>query len=106
MEYRKRIIDEQLSNALLVCGAVLIEGPRACGKTATAMQFAGSRANLDTDGDQRLIAENAPDVFLQGATPRLIDECQIVKSIWNHVRREVDNRQAVGQFILTGSAQK
>lgn len=105
MEYRKRIVDEQLSNALLVCGAVLIEGPRACGKTATAMQFAGSSANLDTDGDQRLIAENAPDVFLQGATPRLIDEWQIVKPIWNHIRREVDNRQAVGQFILTGSAQ-
>ncbi len=105
MEYRKRIVDEQLSRALRACGAVLIEGPRACGKTVTAMQLAKSSANLDTDDSQRLIAENAPATFLQGETPRLIDEWQIVKPIWNHVRREVDNRQAVGQFILTGSAQ-
>jgi len=105
MEYRKRIVDEQLSQALRASGAVLLEGARACGKTVTAMQLAKSHANLDTDLAQRRLAETLPAIFLEGETPRLIDEWQVVKSIWNQVRRAVDERQLKGQFILTGSAQ-
>jgi len=105
MEYTKRLVDVELENALKISGAVLLEGARACGKTATAMQFARSSANLDTDLGQRRVAETLPEIFLEGETPRLIDEWQVVKPIWNQVRRAIDTRQRKGQFILTGSAQ-
>ena len=85
-------------------GAVLIEGPRACGKTVTAHRVAASEVLLDVDrGAQDMIAVN-PDLVLEGETPRLLDEWQTAPVIWNHVRRAVDTRPGKGHFILTGSA--
>ncbi len=102
--YVERIVDAELSERLAATGAVVIEGPRACGKTETARQIAASEVLLDVDTDARVLAGIAPSQVLDGATPRLIDEWQLEPSIWNHVRRTIDDRNAPGQFILTGSA--
>ena len=110
MTYRPRIVDAELIASLYVAGAVLIEGPRACGKTETARRAARSEVLLDLDAQARALAAIDPGLLLEGDTPRLIDEWQIVEGIWDHVRRAVDARRAtdpatgVGQFILTGSA--
>ena len=104
MKYVPRIIDKELKKKLAAVGAVVIEGPRACGKTETARQIAASEVLLDVDKDARTLAEIDPAQALVGATPRLIDEWQLEPSIWNHVRRAIDDRRAPGQFILTGSA--
>jgi predicted AAA+ superfamily ATPase len=82
---------------------VVIEGPRACGKTATARNIAASEALLDTDDNMRQAVTVNPALALEGETPRLIDEWQVAPEIWNHVRRAVDDRDDPGQFILTGS---
>lgn len=82
----------------------MIEGPRACGKTATARQIAASEVLLDVDANARAAIAVDPALVLDGPTPRLIDEWQIAPTIWNHVRRAVDDRSDPGQFILTGSA--
>ncbi len=102
--YIKRIVDRELVERLAATGAVVIEGPRACGKTETARQIAASEVLLDVNEDARVLAGIAPSQILAGATPRLIDEWQLEPSIWNHVRRAIDDRRASGQFILTGSA--
>ncbi|MCI0584497.1 MAG: DUF4143 domain-containing protein [Chloroflexi bacterium] len=103
--YRPRVVDAELASLLGATGAVLIEGPRASGKTETALQAAASFVRLDIDANARATAVAAPDVVLQGARPRLIDEWQLVPEIWNHVRHEVDaSGGSAGQFILTGSA--
>ena len=106
MRYFKRISDELLHQRLQAMGAVLIEGPKWCGKTTTAAQQAQSIIRLQ-DPDERanydMIAQNRPSLFLQGETPRLIDEWQDYPVVWDAVRLEVDKRQATGQFILTGS---
>jgi predicted AAA+ superfamily ATPase len=85
-------------------GAVVVEGPKACGKTTTALRQARSAARLDRDQGLRTAGLADPQALLQGAVPRLIDEWQLVPEVWNAVRAEVDARQADGQFILTGSA--
>jgi hypothetical protein len=82
----------------------VIEGPKACGKTATARQIAASEVLLDVDANARQAIAVDPALVLDGPTPRLIDEWQIEPAIWNHVRRAVDERSDPGQFILTGSA--
>jgi uncharacterized protein len=82
----------------------VIEGPKACGKTATARQIAASEVLLDVDANARQAIAVDPALVLDGPTPRLIDEWQTEPAIWNHVRRAVDDRSAPGQFILTGSA--
>jgi predicted AAA+ superfamily ATPase len=82
----------------------VIEGPRACGKTATARQIAASEVLLDVDANARQAIAVEPSLVLDGPTPRLIDEWQIEPTIWNHIRRAVDDRSEPGQFILTGSA--
>lgn len=102
--YRPRIVDDELVTRLQATGAVAIEGPKACGKTATARQVAASEALLDVDSGARDAAAVDPSLVLEGATPRLIDEWQLEPAIWNHVRRAVDDRGAPGQFILAGSA--
>jgi predicted AAA+ superfamily ATPase len=89
---------------LSAVGAVVIEGPRACGKTATARQIAASEVLLDVDSNARAAIEVDPALVLDGPTPRLLDEWQIEPAIWNHVRRAIDDRSGPGQFILTGSA--
>ncbi|MDR2973208.1 MAG: DUF4143 domain-containing protein [Propionibacteriaceae bacterium] len=85
-------------------GAVVIEGAKGCGKTETARQQARSEVQFDLDDVARETAEVAPKNILEGATPRLLDEWQLVRPIWNAVRRTVDERGRDGQFILTGSA--
>ncbi len=103
MKYVPRIVDAELAERLSATGAVVIEGPKACGKTATAETVAASAVFLDVDANARQIVDIDPDPILEGPTPRLIDEWQTAPAIWNHVRRAVDNRGAPGQFILTGS---
>ena len=91
MKYVPRIIDKELKEKLAAVGAVVIEGPRACGKTETARKIAASEVLLDVDKDARTLAEIDPAQALVGATPRLIDEWQLEPSIWNHVRRAIDD---------------
>jgi len=104
MAYSPRIVDEELVTRLASVGAVVIEGPRASGKTATARERAASEVLLDLDAGARAAIAVDPALVLDGPTPRLIDEWQVEPEIWNHVRRAVDDRDAPGQFILTGSA--
>lgn len=102
-DYAPRVIDERLDYLLSVAGAVVIEGPRACGKTMTAVNAARSAIFLDTAEAQELLVVD-PQLVLNGEVPRLIDEWQVDPQVWNRVRREVDFRSQDGQFILTGSA--
>lgn len=104
MIYRKRVVDSELRERLGSSGAVLIEGPKACGKTETALQVANSSVMLDVDVQAQLALDVEPSLVLEGATPRLLDEWQEYPIIWNEVRRTVDLRKAPGQFILTGSS--
>jgi predicted AAA+ superfamily ATPase len=104
MEYRARVVDAELALSLQGIGAVVIEGPKACGKTETARRAARSEVRLDVDQQARQAIAIDPTLVLDGPTPRLIDEWQTEPSIWNHVRRAVDDRGKPGQFILTGSA--
>lgn len=99
-----RVLDSMLPQVLRRAGAVVVEGPKAVGKTVTAARVAASAVYLDTDANARTAAELDPALVLAGPTPRLIDEWQVVPGIWNRVRREVDARGSRGQFILTGSA--
>jgi predicted AAA+ superfamily ATPase len=104
MSYIKRIIEEDLVEKLAASGAVLLRGPKSCGKTATAQQYAKSVLEMDRDNQVPIIMATNPQLLLAGKTPRLIDEWQEQPEIWNYVRHEVDDRKAKGQFILTGSA--
>lgn len=106
MNYLKRTADAVLSQHLEAFGAVLIEGPKWCGKTTTAEQVAKSVIKLqDTDMRDEYLATAAtkPSLLLNGDTPRLIDEWQDAPVLWDAVRTMVDKRVAPGQFILTGS---
>lgn len=104
MAYSPRVIDAELQARLASSGAVVLEGPKACGKTLSARRVAASEVLLDVDADARAAAAIDPALVLDGQTPRLIDEWQIEPKLWNHVRRAVDDRNLPGQFILTGSA--
>jgi uncharacterized protein len=102
MSYRPRVADGELADRLTAQGAVLIEGPKACGKTETARQIAASEVLLDVDSGARQAASADPALILAGEMPRLIDEWQLEPAVWNHVRRWVDDKK--GRFILTGSS--
>lgn len=102
--YVARIADTQLADRLSALGAVVIEGPKACGKTATARQLAASEVLLDVDVDAARAASIDPGLILAGPVPRLLDEWQREPRVWDAVRRAVDDRSRPGQFILTGSA--
>ena len=104
MRYIDRVADSELEDRLKRSGAVLIEGAKGCGKTALATRLAGSVVHIDTDPDVTALMEVDPARILEGATPRLLDEWQWQPTLWNYVRRTVDDRSAVGQFILTGSS--
>ena len=107
IEYKSRIADAILSRKLEGKGAVLIEGPKWCGKTTTAEQIAKSILYMDdpeTREQNIAMAEMNPKRLLKGSAPRLIDEWQIAPSLWDAVRFEVDHRGELGQFVLTGSA--
>lgn len=106
-EYKKRIADRILKNKLEGKGAILIEGPKWCGKTTTAEQLASSVLYMDDPQrkDQNIMmSEINPGRLLQGSAPRLIDEWQLAPKLWDAIRFEVDHRKELGQFILTGSA--
>ncbi len=104
MRYMPRVTDALLARRLESSGAVVIEGAKACGKTETARQVATSSVLLDIDMAARDAIAVDPMLVLAGDTPRLLDEWQVEPVVWNLVRRVVDERQAAGQFILTGSA--
>lgn len=102
--YQARVVDEELRQRLRISGAVLVEGPKACGKTETARRVAASEVLLDVDEGARAAVAVDPSLVLAGDTPRLIDEWQVEPRVWNHVRRAVDERKKPGQFVLAGSA--
>ena len=105
--YRKRIADDILIRKLEGKGAVLIEGPKWCGKTTTAEQLAASILYMDDPEKKEqniAMSELNPKRLLRGAAPRLIDEWQLAPKLWDAIRFEVDHRGEPGQFILTGSA--
>ncbi|MCH4207197.1 MAG: DUF4143 domain-containing protein [Solobacterium sp.] len=107
MIYKKRITDRILQDKLMAKGAVVIEGPKWCGKTTTALQFAKSVIRMDDpkNRDSFLqMSEMDPQFLLKGETPRLIDEWQTAPKLWDAARYEIDTRGKEGQFILTGSA--
>ena len=106
-DYKKRIADRILKNKLEGKGAILIEGPKWCGKTTTAEQLASSVLYMDDPQRKNqniMMSEINPGRLLQGSTPRLIDEWQLAPKLWDAIRFEVDHRKELGQFILTGSA--
>jgi predicted AAA+ superfamily ATPase len=102
--YRSRIIEKEIADKLDASGAILIKGPKSCGKTETAKQFAKSILETDKDESVPLYMQTQPQRLIEGETPRLIDEWQEAPKLWNYIRHEVDSRQKKGQFILTGSA--
>ena len=105
--YQRRIADQMLADKLEAMGAVLIEGPKGCGKTTTAEQQAKSIIYMDDPDKARQYLQMAQTnirLLLQGETPRLIDEWQTAPEFWDAIRFEVDHRDGDGQFMLTGSA--
>ena len=109
IDYRPRVSDGELAAKLEAGGAVLIEGPRACGKTETASQAAHSEVRLDVDHAARAAGLIDPTTLLEGEKPHLIDEWQLVPEVWNQVRRAVGDRAvplfAVGSVELRRSKQ-
>ena len=105
--YRHRVMDGLLERKLQAKGAVVIEGPKWCGKTTTAEEFAASKVMLsrpDVKSSFQSLLEIDMDTALSGNAPMLIDEWQTVPKLWDAVRYTVDHRRKMGQFILTGSA--
>lgn len=105
--YKHRIMDSLLAKKLQAKGAVLIEGPKWCGKTTTAEEIAASKvllAKTDAKEQFKRLLEIDSDTALSGEAPMLIDEWQTVPKLWDAVRYTVDHRRKMGQFILTGSA--
>jgi len=102
--YLPRIADGELIARLRRSGAVLIEGPKGCGKTETGRQLAASEVQVDIDPSVATLMAIDPTLVLDGSVPRLLDEWQAQPALWNVVRHAVDERQEKGQFILTGSA--
>jgi predicted AAA+ superfamily ATPase len=104
MHYYSRIIEIEIERKLNASGALLIKGPKSCGKTETAKRFAKSILQVDRDEQVTVVMNIDPKILLLGETPRLLDEWQEQAKLWNYVRHEVDDRKQKGQFILTGSA--
>ena len=102
--YLPRVADRELMVRLAAMGAVLIEGPKACGKTATAGQIAATTFRFDEDENARAAVTLNPDALFSQPTPILFDEWQVEPAIWNRVQRQVDDRGERGLFVLTGSA--
>ena len=102
--YRPRVADSTIAEAMARMPAVVIEGPRGCGKTWAARNVARSEVLFDGDVDARALAVVAPRLVLDGPEPRLLDEWQLAPEIWNQVRHACDEAQRRGRFLLTGSA--
>ncbi len=106
-DYKPRLVDHQVQDYLSALGAVVIEGPKWCGKTWTSSQASRSEFLLgSSEGNfqNKRLAELSPETVLVGETPRMLDEWQEVPLLWDAVRAEVDKRNLKGQFILTGSS--
>jgi hypothetical protein len=104
-DYLPRFADTELLSRLRATGAVLVEGPRGCGKTQTALRAAKSAVRLDRDLAARRVGAVNPALLLEGDRPRLIDEWQLVPDVWNAVRGDVDDHpEDAGRYILAGSA--
>lgn len=107
MVYKKRIVDELLKDQLNCMGAVLVEGPKWCGKTTTAEQCAESILYMNDPERVSMnlqLAESQPSFLLDGPVPRLVDEWQMAPQLWDAARFAIDRRKAFGQFIFTGSS--
>lgn len=105
--YKARVADDILAEKLDAMGAVLVEGPKYCGKTTLARQQAKSvlyMADPDTRSQNIIMAQTNVGRLLAGNAPRLIDEWQLAPQLWDAVRNEIDRRNSDGQFILTGSS--
>lgn len=105
--YKPRVLDKVLAKKLKSIGAVLLEGPKWCGKTTTSEKLAGSVLYMSEPENKNQyleMAEISPRRLLAGDVPRLIDEWQLAPKLWDAVRYEVDHRDEFGQFILTGSS--
>ena len=101
--YYERYADKFIEKALKTSGAVLVAGPKFCGKTTTAMRYQKSVVRLNTQ--QTIgVARLAPQNVLKGEKPRLIDEWQTVPDIWNCVKADLDEEYVFGKYILTGSS--
>lgn len=106
-KYRKRIVDQKIQQIMRVMGAVVIEGPKWCGKTTTAEQFAKSSLYLSDPARMReyqIMGDADPSMMLNGEKPRLIDEWQVAPKLWDAIRNDIDRGGGVGQYILTGSS--
>lgn len=106
-EYYRRVVESKINDLLESSGAVLIEGPKWCGKTTTAIKLANSVVYMQdplTKTQNIELAKVNPLFLLAGLTPRLIDEWQLVPGLWDSIRHEVDQRGELGQFLLTGSS--
>ena len=102
--YMPRVADREVKSALRASPAVVVEGPRACGKTWTGRNHARSEVPFDAVFENRLAAQVSPMDVLEGPVPRLLDEWQLAPDVWDAMRRVCDDRGQKGQFILTGSA--
>lgn len=107
MKYINRIVDKEIKEKLSIMGAILIKGPKWCGKTTSSKQVANSileMQNPDLQDNYIELANTKPSLLLEGEKPRLIDEWQLAPKLWNAVRYSVDNTGLPNQYILTGSA--
>ncbi|MEZ5133298.1 MAG: DUF4143 domain-containing protein [Mycobacterium sp.] len=103
-DYRARVVDTELAERLTAIGAVLIDGPKGCGKTETALQRAKTSIRFDTDLNARALLSLNPDELFDHETPILFDEWQRAPEVWDQVQRHVDDLRRRGLYILTGSA--
>lgn len=101
-DYKKRLIDDKIEEYLKVFGAICIEGPKWCGKTWTSLNYGNSVTYLTEKAEKNLAREN-PIYIFKDENPQLIDEWQIVPSLWDAVRHKCDEDSKKGKFILTGS---
>ena len=91
--YMPRIADGEVERAVRASSAVVVEGPRACGKTWTGRRFARSEVPFDAVFENRLAAQVSPRELLEGPVPRLLDEWQLAPDVWNAMRRACDDSQ-------------
>ena len=102
--YVRRVVDAEIESALRALPAVVLDGPRACGKTSTGREHARSEVLFAGNVGARIAADVDPVGLLTGPEPRLLDEWQLAPEIWNHMRAAADDGRRPGRFILTGSA--
>ena len=106
--YRKRIVDKQVDEYLVLFGAIRIDGPKYCGKTWVGRKHANSEillySNTGEEANEATLAKISPKVILEGEKPRLIDEWQEATNLWDEIRNDVDRTGLKGQYILTGSS--